>query len=474
MRTRIDRLLERQAEDLARLESGEAKRFLSALEDSRRDLAERLRLLELRGGDKATPFTAQQMRVAMVQIEDGIAQLRVRLVQDLGDDLNRMRERAAQDLIAQMKAAEPAFRDAGGGVEVQVLRRLNDERGLLLHRYSAERYTAELLERIQRQLVIGTTTGETFGKMRDRIFREGGGLVSESRAALIVRMEMNSAYNRAHQAAYEELSDLTDIADDDDPMLRRLDEHIDVRNHAISRVLDDQVRGLREPFQAPAAEVQAELKKLNAQRKAVGGKKKRSLPKRGASGIVWPLVGDVYVGMNLPAHYWERGRQVAHRASWETHRQTARSPLTSNGPRVTMLGQFAELHEGPQAIRMAKLLGGGTVSAMEPNNTPGIDGHYRDLSGKWVPFAMSRFKDAKTFRSILRKIVLDSDKTINGGFQEAFFFGEVHHLTAVELEREILRREPLRTAFQRIILKGSDRDLVVVDSKGVRRTSSVD
>jgi hypothetical protein len=467
MRTRIDRLLERQAEDLARLESGEAKRFLSALEDARRDLAERLARLERAGGDVETPFTAQHLRVAMVEIEAGVAQLRTRLTQDLGDDLQRMRERAADDLIAQVKSAERRFRDAGGGLDVAVLRRLDEERGTLLHQYSVGRYSAQLLEEIQRQLVVGVATGETFRGMRERLLgRDGNVLVpTRARAELIVRMEMNSAYNRAHQGAYKELAQATDLPGlEDDPLLRRLDEHTDMRNHAISRVLDDQVRGLDEPFRAPVAEVDAELRKLNAQRKATSKKKPNRLPKRNASGILWPQVGAEYVGPMLPAHYWERGRQVAHRASWEQHKRPGRTA----GVQPYVTGAWDSEREERQAERLSVVLGGTRIHGIG-KSSEGIEGWIYSPSSP-IPLSMTEW-DSTTARRMVSKLNSAAQHTSARGHFGGVFFGRTpleSRRAAQRFSQGVLSRIPSEGTFTRLLIECADGVVLMVDSNGVR------
>src|ERR1051325_11315683 len=151
MPSRIDTLLQRQAVDLASLEERQVRAMLRALEDARRDLREQLEALHLAG--KEDRFTAQHVRVMLAQVSAGVDQLKARLGDRLSDQEQAAHDKALRDLLAVIRQQEPGFADAGGRIETAALRRLTEERGLLLHRYSVERYGAQLVEAIQQELV---------------------------------------------------------------------------------------------------------------------------------------------------------------------------------------------------------------------------------------------------------------------------------------------------------------------------------
>lgn len=310
---RIQRLIERQGEALDRLEVREARRFLGAYEDARRELYEVLDQMEVRGTDVATPFTAQRLRSTLAQLEGGIRRLQDRLGVALDASVRAAGERAVQDLVAIVAAQEPEFREAGPRIEHEALRRLTEDQGLLLHRYSIQRYGADLVDRIQRELVVGVTRGLSIPELRDRIagMRDSVLAGHRVRAELIVRMELNSAFNRSHLTSIKVAGDELDrYHDEDDRLQKRADEFRDLRNHAISRVLHGQVQDVDEPFRVPRSEVARANNLLNAERRA------KKLPPKSITGIVWPLEGGNYVGMLHPAHYWDRGRIVPWRQSW--------------------------------------------------------------------------------------------------------------------------------------------------------------
>lgn len=311
-RSRIDDLLDQQGADLGALEDREVAAFLRAFEDARRELREKLARVLIDKPDQR--FTAQHLRMMLAQAEAGIRDLRRRLQEQLDESTQRASAKALSDLIGVVKVAEPEFRDTGNRIEHEAMRRIGQNEGLLLHRHSLERYGAELVGAVQREMMVGLVSGETYNQLRDRITNVDGSPFAEmrGRAELIVRMEMGSAYNRSHQASIETAAELLDDPDDPDPMLKKADETRDARNHALSRVLDGMTVAPKDLFRVPRARVVAEHAKLQAERQA------RGLPVRQLGGITWPLLGDEYVGMHHPAHFADRGRIVPWRLSWAT------------------------------------------------------------------------------------------------------------------------------------------------------------
>ncbi len=300
--SRITDMLERQAADLDALHDREARRFLEALEDARRHLAEQLEAMRVSGAADIQRWTVQHLRVGLAQAEAGVRQLEVRLGNVLDEQLRRQGEVAQTNLLAVIAANEREFRDAGGQVNVAVTRRLLEEQGLLLHRHSIRRYGAQLVEHIQRELVLGQTAGMTIRQVTQRVAGAGASVFGgmRHRAELIVRMELNRGYNDQHQAALEGAAAVLDAPGSDDPLLKRVDEYFDRRNHPLSRVLHGTTAKPRDEFRVSIAAVEAEARRLG---KSVGG-------------VVWRRAGANFAGFNLPAHFNERGRQVPFRASW--------------------------------------------------------------------------------------------------------------------------------------------------------------
>ena len=73
-------------------------------------------------------------------------------------------------------------------------------------------------------------------------------------------------------------------------------------NHPISRVLNGQTVKIQAPFRAKVSDVEREA--------ALMGRS------TGASGVLWSLQSDSWVGLTLPAHYNERGRVQMIAKSW--------------------------------------------------------------------------------------------------------------------------------------------------------------
>lgn len=296
---RYDDLLQRQREELARLEAREVAALLEVLEDARLRLA-----AELARGDElaATPYTLQMLRMNQAFVVRAMEDMgrKVEATLDLG--ATRASRMGVEDLENLLRAMEPEFLDAGNRLPVGALRRLTESGGLLLHKHSARRYTADIISAIQRELAVGLATGRSVAEVAQRVTGAAGSTLAgvRGRGELIVRMETMRAFDAGHQAAMEEAEALLDIEDDDDPLLARADEYIDARNHPFSRALDGKTRRVKESWEVPLADVLAAAEAMGVT----------------PTGILWPLVGSNYIGNQYPAHFHDRGRQVAWRASW--------------------------------------------------------------------------------------------------------------------------------------------------------------
>jgi hypothetical protein len=313
MAARIRDVLDRQAEELERLERNEARHLLKATEQAARELADELDRLEQVGGGES--FTAQHLRVMLAQTDAAIAKMRQTAGQALRGQMAAVYAIGAQHAIQIIASQEPHLVEAGGVMEVAVMRRLDELNGLQIHRFALERYGADVADRIQRELVAGYAKGNTYRQLRRRLLdAEDGPLVpTVSRAQLVVRMESNAAYNRANQAALEEVAAETDWDGTGDPLMKQADETRDRRNHPISRAVDGMISPLDEPFRVSVAKVEAALAELNAQRSRTKSGKARK-PMR-LSGVTMRREGGDFVG-NYPFHMGERGRQVPYRRSW--------------------------------------------------------------------------------------------------------------------------------------------------------------
>jgi len=309
---RIHELIRRQGEALDRLEDREVRAMLRAYDDARRELAEDLERMAASGLDRATPFTAQHLRATMAQIEAGAKRMERRLGDVLSPAIGRAQARSLEDLLQVISSKEREFRDAGGRIEQEVLRRFSEDRGLLLHEHSIQRYGRDVVNRIQRELVVGVTRGQTWRQVAKRITGRDDSVLAgmKARGELIVRMELNGAYNDAHLTGIKSAASVLDEAHPGDPLGKKADEFRDLRNHALSRVLTGQWQLPNDPFRVSVAEVRAEHERLQEQRKA------RKLKPRRLTGTLWEQVGGYYVGNNYPAHYYDRGRIVPWRQSW--------------------------------------------------------------------------------------------------------------------------------------------------------------
>lgn len=300
--SRIQRLLDRQGEALARLTDQQARDLLRTYEDARRELRERLEAMGFTGRDQATPFTAQHLRVTLAQVEASIRDMEARLNASIDASLRTQRERALQDLLRVIAAAEPNMKAAGSQIEVAAVQRLSAQHGLLLHQHSVHRYGSQVVEAIQRELVIGTTSSQSWRQLTERIVGRENSVFAgmRHRAELIVRMESSRVYNEGHQAGLEEAAAVLDEPGRADPLQKRADEYADRRNHPLSRALHGRLAPIAGEWQVPVSEVTAWGRVLG---KSTGG-------------IVWREEAGFYVGASYPAHYNDRGRMTPWRSSW--------------------------------------------------------------------------------------------------------------------------------------------------------------
>lgn len=309
--SRIQTLLEAQGDALAAMQDRDARAVLRLVEDARRELREALDALVASGDAERTRYTAQHLRVMLAQAESSVSALRRRLDVEMTTQAKTAGERALGDLLAVIKANEPEFRDAGGRVELRALTRLSREQGLLLHRYSIDRYGAEVIEAIQRELTVGLLRGQTRAAVVRRITGAGEGTMASKtyRAELIARMESNRAYGDMHQASLEEAAAELDGPGRADPLMRQMDEFFDARNSPFSRAAHEVVAAISQPFRVPVAEVRTWEQRLKRK-----------------SGVVPQvrIVGAFYEVDRYPAHFGDRGRQVPYRATWDRGRALGR------------------------------------------------------------------------------------------------------------------------------------------------------
>jgi hypothetical protein len=456
-RGRIDRILGQQGEALDRLDDRAAKAFLDAYEDARRELRERLwAATQNRGADT---FTAQHLRVMLAQVESGITRLRDRLKQQVSDSRRKFEERALNNLVDIIRTAEPDFRDAGAQIETGILNKLAERRGLELYGVSVDRYGLDLVEAIHRQMVVGVVQGDTFAKLIDRItaVENSPFAALRGRAETIVRTEMATAYDRAHQAALEEAHAFLDDPDDPDPLMKRADEFRDLRNHPISRVLDGMTVPVGEPFRVPIAAVAAENAKLNAARGVA----------RRVSGVLWPIVDGYYVG-NYPAHFRDRGRQVPWRRSWDHDK-----PVTVRKPTGKPLAALA--HEHHQAYRLGDILGGAHIELHENTGAArgrevGWDGTML-RNGRTVPIALRGFPQTESLHRLKRAIGLNAQTIVRHRLPSpGVFFGEARQFDAQDVAAYIrggpMLHWPRTSPFEQLVFDCAD-GTVILDATGV-------
>ncbi|MEQ1494481.1 MAG: hypothetical protein ABL912_01800 [Novosphingobium sp.] len=284
-------LLADQGAELSRLTDEAADRVLSALEDARRIVLERMTAIQV------NPENTARLRVLLLQLETGIAELRSRVGDALSTGESEAHRAVVAHLLGLVRNEDP---DLAPNIQPAILERLSRRSDLLLHRYSSDRYSAQVMDAAQRELVAGVAANLPQAQIAERIAGATGSVIAghRGRAELIARMELSRAYNDAYLDSLYELD--AEDPQPENPLHKRIEEYIDARNHPFSRVADQQTVPIGDLFAVSVADVESMARSMG-------------VPSRG---VLWERAGGEYFGSNLPAHYNDRGRIVAWRPSW--------------------------------------------------------------------------------------------------------------------------------------------------------------
>jgi hypothetical protein len=207
-------------------------------------------------------FTAQQLRVALVQLRAAMRRARgmsdalFGILQGAGEDAGHL---ALGHLARQAEKFGALFQGSMRALPFRPAAVLAKGDELLIRRFrsSSLRYGEHVAQDIQRQLAVGMVRGETFAQMTGRIQRLGGHLAvappsealtagnqmaaavmgrNRSRAEMIVRTEAVNAYNVVADEAIGEAT-----AEDPD-YLKRWDATLDQRGCLRCRALHNTLR----------------------------------------------------------------------------------------------------------------------------------------------------------------------------------------------------------------------------------------
>lgn len=266
----------RQDAALETLTLREQRRLLRAVQATRRDLYRAIR--------DAGPVDRRNLQLALLRLGPVFAALQARV----GETLATSELHAVNLGLAH---TYQVLRNTGGvpsldAMQVRMAARLADYRSLALYSHSADRFTVDVKNRVQGQIVAGVLQQETEVQLAKRVAEATA--LPLPRAALVARMETNRAYNEVASQAVAELGD---------GWTRRIVEVVDAKNHPFSRAADGKMAPPGRAFRVPVSDVSDAARAMG----------------RPVGTVLWPQVGGDYVGTALPAHYGERGRVVPYR-----------------------------------------------------------------------------------------------------------------------------------------------------------------
>ena len=244
----IDQVVRLHRAQLAGIvELGGVRKTMALYEQARSEIEAKLAVLR-RAGEGMT-FSAQHMRMILLQINDGLRSFR----QDFGPELSKQSRTAAdlarhhlvtaiRKLEKRYSGIEPVlqveeasvFSGLYKGIEPSLLNR---------HRTLMSAYSLPTIERVKRQLALSLIQGENLDHVIDRVAGAGGIVDAERwRAARIARTEMSYAYGQTSQRCMVETA--KEIPD----LCKRLAATFDNRTGADSIALNGQVQPVSAPF----------------------------------------------------------------------------------------------------------------------------------------------------------------------------------------------------------------------------------
>lgn len=261
------------AEEARGLPGPYLRAFLPALADAQAELAAGLRHWLRNVEDGELRFTAQQFRVALLQIRGVLEQLQGRIPAEMEGTLRVAGEAAGamgiEHLTHEVARFGAVFGHSMRPIQLNQAAIIAQKEHQLIPRFrnSANRYARGIADDIRHQLSVGMVRGETFTQMTNRLVRLGGprgwvalrgtlgepgsyaefiseGLFRKYRywAERIVRTEAIHSYNVHHLAGLEE-------ADREDPGYeKRWDATADRNLCDICRELDGMVVPIKADF----------------------------------------------------------------------------------------------------------------------------------------------------------------------------------------------------------------------------------
>lgn len=275
-------LVSAQQKALSKLENARVRRFLTALEEARRELQDAI------ASAGESEFQAARLPQLLGQIDAIEAQTTARLGRESGT--RAVGDMARDHSLQGFSALEPGL---------SITLQFNFLDAALLERFATANLanitgrTASQINAIRAVLLnrVGVRGMSPSRVARELAGKEGMFTGQYARVETILRTETSTIYNAHKLAATEEANALHGLA-----FNNRIIETMDLeRNHPISRAINGLV-------QAPGLNFVVPVAKVNAAAAAMG--------RKSTGGIFWIQKSGFYVGRGLPAHYNERGTVV--------------------------------------------------------------------------------------------------------------------------------------------------------------------
>lgn len=300
----LARVIAVSAQDLERLTSDRLRR-LEAIYQRERDAL----LYQIERMGTADTFTARHLQVTLRAVEDALRRMREDLGVAMTGAFTDAASAAADQSIREVAELEAAFGSVATSRAIASLAGVVPHRAISLVAELADLETQELTVALGTQtravLQRGLLQGLNSRQLVPDLARQIGAAFDGKSWTLerTLRAGLCAATNQAHNESYTEVRDrlLPDLKRQGHEFLmtsamqRRASEKAKYRrvNHPFSFYLEGAVAELDKPWRITSPQFPV---------------------------MFWTRQGGEYVGMNYPAHLWERGRQVPHMAAWDGSR----------------------------------------------------------------------------------------------------------------------------------------------------------
>lgn len=182
-------ILERNSHRIEGMEMREATRLMKQFKEAREEIKNRLLFTP------TNSFTEAHLQNALVQIEDMLRQLKMKITPGTQQAFSWFTEQGIEDGVRELNSMEKKFTGVSSALPIDVIIESTDPANLLLNNYqsSIDNYSQNLRTKIQSSLTQSLIQNQSWTQAVNEM--AGMFTVNEWELARIVRTELHSVYN---------------------------------------------------------------------------------------------------------------------------------------------------------------------------------------------------------------------------------------------------------------------------------------